>query len=171
MASQSGVASLGSVHVPGSRRHRWGGERVSRHVSNLSLGSGSHLHWSFKGSPAHVSNPFGSGPQVRYPASYPPAATWRGSHIARGFLSPFGHRHLLLGHPVPAGNSALLTVGLPGSTRTLTGFPRSARTRFGRGGCPLYPGTVVLSRPVDILQPAPAAFSSGQSYTPLNHPI
>jgi len=30
---------------------------------------------------------------------------------------------------------------------------------------------VVLSRPVDILQPAPAASSSGQSYTPLNHPI
>src|SRR5512133_3468617 len=71
-----GCRVLGSVHVPGSRRHRWGGERVSRHVSNLSLGSGSHLHWSFKGSPAHVSNPFGSGPQVRYPASYPPAATW-----------------------------------------------------------------------------------------------
>src|SRR4249919_3337588 len=125
-------------------------------------------------SKAHLptsATPFGSGPQVRYPASYPPAATWRGSHIARGFLSPFGHRHLLLGHPVPAGNSALLTVGLPGNTRTLTGFPRSARTRFDRGGCPLYPGTVVLSRPVDILQPAPAAFSSGQSYTPLNHPI
>jgi hypothetical protein len=94
-----------------------------------------------------------------------------GGHIARGFLSPFGHRHLLLGHPVPAGDSAFLTVGLPGGTWTLTGFPRSARARFGRGGCPLYPGTVVLSRLVDALQPAPAAFSSGQSCTPQNHPI
>jgi hypothetical protein len=46
-------------------------------VSNLSFGSGGHLRQFFKGSPAHVSNPFGSGPQVRYPASYPPAATWR----------------------------------------------------------------------------------------------
>ncbi len=52
---------LGSVHVQGARRHRWGGERVSRHVSNLSFGSGGHLHWPFIGSPAHVSNPFGSG--------------------------------------------------------------------------------------------------------------
>jgi hypothetical protein len=135
-------------------------------MSNLSFGSGGRSRSFFKGSPAHVSNPFGSGPQVRYPASYPSAATWRGSHIAHGFLSPFGHRHSLLGHPVPAGNSALLTVGLPGDTWTLTGFPRSARTRFDRGGCPLYPGTVVLSRLVDVLQPAPATFSSGQPYTP-----
>ena len=28
--------------------------------------------------------------------------TWRGSHLASGFLSPFGNRHLLLGHPIPA---------------------------------------------------------------------
>ena len=41
-------------------------------------------------------------PRVRYPASYAPAATWRDGHIASGFLLPFGHRHLLLGHPVPA---------------------------------------------------------------------
>lgn len=57
------------------------------------------------------------------------------------------------------------------STWTLTGFPRSTRTRFDRGGCPLYPGTVVLSRLADVLQPAPAAFSSGQSYTPQTDPI
>ena len=64
---------LGSVHVPGTRRHRGGGKGVSRHVSNLSFGSGGHLRRPLKGSPAHVSNPFGSGSQVRYPASYPPA--------------------------------------------------------------------------------------------------
>jgi hypothetical protein len=34
--------------------------------------------------------------------------------LARGFPSPFGRRHWLLEHPVPAGASALLTVGLPG---------------------------------------------------------
>ena len=51
------------------------------------------------------------------------------------------------------------------------GFPRSTRTRIDRGGCPLYPGTVVLSRLDALHQPAPAAFSSGQSCTPLNHPI
>jgi len=162
---------LGSVHVQGARRHRWGGEGVSRHVSNLSFGFRRSLALVLQRLTCPRQQPFRSGPQVRYPASYPWAATWRCGRIARGFLSPFGHRHLLLGHPVPAGNSALLTVGLPGSTRTLTGFPRSARTRFGRGGCPLYPGTVVLSRPVDILQPAPAAFSSGQSSTPRTRPI
>ena len=64
---------LGSVHVPGTRRHRGGGKGVSRHVSNLSFGSGGHLRRPLKGSPAHVSNPYGSGSQVRYPASYPPA--------------------------------------------------------------------------------------------------
>ena len=32
---------------------------------------------------------------------------------ALGFLLPFGHRHSLLGHPVPAGDCAPLTVGLP----------------------------------------------------------
>ena len=32
------------------------------------------------------------------------------------------------------------------ATRTLSGFPCSARVRHDRGGRPLYPGTVVLSR-------------------------
>jgi hypothetical protein len=93
-----------------------------------------------------------------------------GQPVAGGFLSPFGHRHWLVGHPVPAGNSAFLTVGLPGITWTHTGFPRSTRTRIDRGGCPLYPGTVVLSRLDALPQPAPAAFSDGQSCTPLEHP-
>jgi len=55
---------------------------------------------------------------------------------APAFLLPFGRRHLLPGHPVPPGNSAPLTVGLPPrlripapARRTLTRFTRSARVR------------------------------------------
>jgi hypothetical protein len=55
--------------------------------------------------------------------------------------SPFGHRHPLLGHPVPPRNSAPLTIGLPEPRKALdpTGFPRSTHTRYGRSGRPLYP--------------------------------
>jgi len=62
------------------------------------------------------------------------------------FLFPFRHRHLLLGHPVPLGNSASFTVGLPERVMRpgpQPGFTRSARVRRGRGGCPLCPGAVV----------------------------
>ena len=55
---------------------------------------------------------------------------------------PFGHRHPLVGHPVPP-------VGFRPShdrpteprsrVRTPTGFPRSAHARCDRGGRPLYP--------------------------------
>jgi hypothetical protein len=54
-----------------------------------------------------------------------------------------------LGILFPAGDSAVLTVGLPGrpqATRTLTGFPCSARVRYDRGGRLLYSGAVVSSR-------------------------
>ena len=54
-----------------------------------------------------------------------------------------------LGILFPAGNSALLTVGLPSrpqAARTLPGFPCSARMRYDRGGCLLYSGAVVSSR-------------------------
>jgi hypothetical protein len=62
------------------------------------------------------------------------------------FLFPFRHRHSLLGHPVPLGNSASFTVGLPERVMRpgpQPGFTRSARVRRGRGGCPLCPGAVV----------------------------
>ena len=52
------------------------------------------------------------------------------------FLLPFGCRHWLLGHPVPArelGLRYLRLTGLPMARRTLTGFPRSARVRHGWG--------------------------------------
>ena len=37
---------------------------------------------------------------------------WSDGHLSRVPL-PFGHRHLLLGHPVPPRDSAPLTIGLP----------------------------------------------------------
>src|SRR5205823_9054292 len=48
----------------------------------------------------------------------------------------------------------------------LTGLPRSTRARCGRGGCPLYPGTAVLSRPALNHRPPPAA-----SQRPVLHPL
>ena len=93
------------------------------------------------GLPDHVSAL--SGPGIRpYPASYPgrPAKV-RPSRP--GFPLPFGHRHSLLGHPVPAGGPGPSLRSAYRSCcqgRTPTGLPRSARVRCGRGGCPLYPG-------------------------------
>jgi hypothetical protein len=48
---------------------------------------------------------------------------------------------------------------------TPTGFPRSARVRRDRGGCPLDPGAAVPARPVPSHRPAPAA-----SQRPALHP-
>ncbi len=45
----------------------------------------------------------------------------------------------LLGILLPPGDSALLTVGLPGTAWTPAGIPRSAHPSHGRIGCPLYP--------------------------------
>ena len=93
------------------------------------------------GPPDHVSTL--SGPGIcPYPASYPgrPAEA-RLTHP--GFPLPFGHRHSLLGHPVPAAELGLPCGRLTGPCcqgRTPTGLSRSARMSRGRGGCPLDPG-------------------------------
>jgi hypothetical protein len=72
-----------------------------------------------------------------------------------------------LGHPVPAGELGLPCGRLTGRlrVRTPTGFPRSTRVRYDRGGCPLNSGTAMLSRLTLSLQPAPAA-----SQRPVLHP-
>ena len=67
-----------------------------------------------------------------------------------GFLSAFAHRHSLLGHPVPARgfrHPLRLAYRTATAARTLSGFPRSARVRNDRGGCLLYSGAAVSSRP------------------------
>jgi len=107
-------------------------------VSNLSLGSPAVRAWS---SQAHLptSAPFRARPFGRHPAGSsrrPPGAAAFSPRVPL----PFGHRHPLLGHPVPPRDSAPLTIGLPDHpARTPTGFPRSTHARHGRGGCPLNP--------------------------------
>jgi hypothetical protein len=67
-----------------------------------------------------------------------------------GFLSAFAHRHSLLGHPVPARgfrHSLRLAYRTATAAQTLSGFPRSAHVRNDRGGCLLYSGAAVSSRP------------------------
>ena len=113
-------------------------------VSNLSLGSGVSGASSAKAHPPHVSllSQPGTRPGIRPVIRRAPG--WRTGHtlpLSR-CLSATGIR--FLGVLFPPGNPAFLTVGLPAAPRrryqTLTGFPRSARMRCGRAGCPLYPG-------------------------------
>jgi hypothetical protein len=73
----------------------------------------------------------------------------------------------------PPGGWAFLTVGLPDQpcVRTLTGLPRSTRTRCGRGGCLLYPGDGG-AHPADLKSSTGACrFSTASPYTPLEQPI
>jgi hypothetical protein len=78
-----------------------------------------------------------------YPASSPRPRRWRPTPAwSTGSCRLSTHRRSLLGHPVPLRSWPLLTVGLPVTPRcgrTSTGFPRFARARHDRGGCPLYP--------------------------------
>ena len=98
--------------------------------------------------------PCGPEHQARYPASY--TAHLPGGDpgpAALAFLLPFGRRHSLLGHPVPPGSSAPLTVGLPTGLRTTRACRadpggvstfRTRETRTGPGA--LYtPGTAVFA--------------------------
>jgi hypothetical protein len=100
----------------------------------------------FADPPGPRQHPFGSG---QPPVSGQLSATAGGEadHAVpvSCCLSATGVR--FLGHPVPPGSSAFLTVGLPAIDWTSTGFPRSARMSPDRGGCLLYPGAVVPTRP------------------------
>ena len=91
------------------------------------------------------------------------------------FPLPFGHRHSLLGHPVPPGASAPLTVGLPRCqhrpARTRTGFPRSARVRPGWVGRPLYPGSDGAHTAGSHARPPPAASQRPAPATPAPHTV
>ena len=94
---------------------------VHRHGVQLALGSGGLSASAFKGSPAHVSALSGPATRtgIRPVALRPPPGA---SVVWRRFPLPFGHRHPLLGHPVPPRDSAPLTIGLPGlATRTRPG--------------------------------------------------
>jgi hypothetical protein len=107
-------------------------------VSNMPFGSSIRVRFVVKGSPAHVSTPYGSRHQVWYPAGYPTTIQRKDPGLAVvGFPLSFDYRHSLLGHPVPPGNSAPITLGLPPPhtpTRARgmdpdAGLPRSTRVR------------------------------------------
>lgn len=120
----------------------------------------------FKGSPAHVSAL--SGPATR--AAIRPVIRGgrrRGRPCRRGFLSPFGHRHSLLGHPVPPRNSAPLTVGLPGTHLDPDGVSTFRTSESRPDWVPSLPrGPAVLSRPVRSLRPPLAPSPRGQALSP-----
>ena len=112
-------------------------------------------------------HPFESGRSDRHPAGSPRRPPGAAATLSR-VPSPFGHRHPLLGHPVPPRDSAPLTIGLPGPRKALdpTGFPRSTHTRYGRGGCPLYPEASGVPTTGSHCRSPLAAPSSGQALSP-----
>ena len=129
----------------------------------------------FTSSPASRQRAFTPGHQARYPASYAAPPAGEPGKTARGFLLPFGRRHSLLGHPVPPGDSAPLTIGLPHrqqAARTRAGFPCSARVRRGRGRAPSVPrGRRCLHGHVCIPYPPPAALQRLVPVTPVQQPV
>ena len=123
-------------------------------------------------SQAHLptSAPFRAGHQARYPASYTDSRRRRSRSQLPRFPAAFR---------LPAfaswascsrqGIPPLLTVGLPRAhtaCRTLTGFPRSARMRYDRGGCPLYPGSGGVHTAVDDVPGRRLPLLSGRSLSP-----
>jgi hypothetical protein len=83
---------------------------------------------------------------------------------------PFGHRHSLLGHPVPPSNWALLTVGLPNAPMARSDLDgvTAFRTHEQRPGwVPSIPrGRRCSPRTGDRAQPAPAASQRQRPITP-----
>jgi hypothetical protein len=73
-------------------------------ASNVSIGSGVVGHHHSTGPPGHVSDPLGPRHQ---PLSGQLCETAPEERPCLGFLSPFGHRPSLLGHPFPAGGLGL----------------------------------------------------------------
>ena len=97
-----------------------------RHLAHLTLSA-----------PFRVGHQARIRPVGRRPRRWRPTLAW--SSVSCRLST---HRRSLLGHPVPLRSWPLLTVGLPTrncARRTSTGFPRSARASYDRGGCPLYP--------------------------------
>jgi hypothetical protein len=86
-------------------------------------------------------------------------------------LSAAGLRFLR--HPVPPGDSAPLTIGLPHrqkAARTRAGFPCSARVRHGWGRVPSLPrGLRCLSRPVNLPDRRTPPSSGRSLFTPVQH--
>ena len=123
-----------------------GGKAIARHRVQLALRFRRLAAFSSQTHLAHVSTLSGPG-NCPYPASYPGRLVKGTSHRAPVSCCLSATGIGFLGHPDPPRNSASLTVGLPATGWTTTGFPRSARMRPDRGGCLLYPGAVVPTWP------------------------
>jgi hypothetical protein len=125
-------------------------------ASSLSIGSGVNVIVVF-GVHLTTSAPFRARAPGPVSGQLFATTSWRGWSCSRGFLSPFGCRRWLLGHPVPAGELGVPYGRLTGHRPAQTGFPCFARTSCDRGGCPLYSGTVVLILTGVAHRPAPVA--------------
>jgi hypothetical protein len=101
------------------------------------------VDFSFRGSPDHVSSLSRPG---TWPGIRPVIRDSRlegGDQLVPVFRCVSAAAIGFLVILCPPRSWAFLTVGLPTrpmTSRTQTGFPRSARTSYDRGGCPLYPG-------------------------------
>ncbi len=121
----------------------------------------------FKGSPAHVSTLSGPAAQDRHPAGFPRRPPGGAATLSR-VPSPFGHRHPLLGHPVPAEGFRPSYDRPTGPTRPgpRRGF-HVPRTRNTAGvGAPYTPRPAVFPRPALTARSPLAASSSGQALSP-----
>src|ERR1700704_4917034 len=125
-------------------------------VSNLPFGSFAVYPRSSKAHPVHVSAFSGPGivPGIR-PVMWD--GRWRSDPAVPISCRLSAAGVGLLDRPVPARELGLPCGRLTSRCWTLTGFPRFTRARYGRGGCPLYSGTVVSRRLTRALQPPPTA--------------
>ncbi len=133
-------------------------------ASNLSVGSGVFVIFF---SLAHLTT------SARFRARAPGpvsgrlcgTAAWRRRQSCPGFPLPFGCRHSLLGHPIPAGELGLPHGRLTGSAGPRRGY-RVSHARAASGvGAPSTPGTTVLTRPGRLPGRHPP-LPSGQSLNP-----
>lgn len=130
--------------------------RVPSSVSNLPFGSGA---------PASERQRLTRSTSAPFRARQPPVSGRLCGTTAEGaaLVVPVSRRlsarrHWLLGPSCarrgvgPSSRSAYRS-----TLRTPTGLSRSARSRSGRGGCPLHPGAAVFARLAPSHQPPPAA--------------
>src|SRR6266508_5129027 len=151
---------LRSVHSESRHRNI---EGKGCHRVQLALRSRGIGLFVFKGSPASRQPAFAARHQARYPAGYPERP--RGERPRRpGFPSPFGHRHSLLGHPVPAQGFSSPHGRLTDVLQHEAGHPgpdgvstfRTRKTRLGLGAL-CIPGTTVSTRSSLCPRPPPTA--------------
>ena len=86
-------------------------------------------------------------------------------------LSAAGLRFLVI--LCPLGGWAFLAVGLPAPVargRTPTGLSRFARMRWGRGGCPLYPGDCGALAAGRSSPAVTRRFPAASPFTPIRRP-